>query len=103
MYDIKFLESAQFDILEIANHITNELLNPIAADNLAKEIIESANRLIDFPYIFPIYSPLDKLEKEYRKFSVKNYFVFYYVEEESKKVLISRVIYSGRDIEHIVK
>jgi len=97
MYKPSYLEAARQDIVEIANYITNELKNPIAASQLVKEIINTVNKICAFPYMYPLYFPLDNLKKEYRKVSVKNYLLFYFVDEENKLVSVARVIYARRD------
>lgn len=97
MYKLEYLPAALEDMLEIVKYISKELKNPIAAENLANEFIESAEYLIDFPYSNPIYYPIRPLKKEYRKLLVKNFIMFYYVNEPKKIVTIARVIYAKRD------
>ena len=102
MYKIKYLDAALLDIIDIAVYITNELNNPTAADRLMDKITSAANKLCDFPHINPVYHPVEKLDHEYRKLFVKNYIVFYFIDETDKVVFIARVIYGRRDYEKLL-
>ena len=99
MHKIEFLPIALEDLRQIVRYISVELKNPVAAEKIADEIIEKINRLEEFPYIAHVYIPQQPLEKEYRKLLVKNYSVFYTVEEETKTVTISRVLYNKRQFQ----
>lgn len=103
MYKLEYLSAALGDMLDIVKYISKELKNPIAAENLANEFIESAESLTDFPYSNPIYYPIRPLKKEYRKLLVKNFIMFYYVNEPKKIVTIARVIYAKRDYGRILE
>lgn len=98
MYKVEFLPVAKQDLREIALYISNDLCNPTAAVNLVEEIVEATEKLSDFPYSHPMYYPLRPLKKEYRKILIKNYMVFYSVDEQQKNVAISRIIYAKRNL-----
>ena len=83
--------------MEIVRYISRELSNPISADALADDFIKAADSLALFPYAHSLFIPIRPLKREYRKMSVKNYLLFYWVEEEKKTVSIARVIYASRD------
>jgi len=99
MYQLTFLPIAQQDMTDIVRYISHELFNPTAADALADEMIESAERLCDFPYINTIHQTIKPLKHEYRKLLVKNYIMFYWVDEKEKLITIARVIYARRNYE----
>ena len=88
MYDIRYLPLAKQDMVNIVSYISHELLNPQAAE---------------FPYIHPMYYPPKPLIYEYRKRVVKNYIVFYRVDEDKKEIVISRVIYQRRNYNGLLK
>ncbi|MBR3737946.1 MAG: type II toxin-antitoxin system RelE/ParE family toxin [Eubacterium sp.] len=90
---------AKSDMLEAVKYIADELKNPVAAQNLADDFISSAERLCEFPYANNVYLPIKPLESEYRRIIVKNYLMFYTVDEQNKTVTIMRVIYARRDME----
>lgn len=103
MYKTVFLPIALNDMLEIANYISNELKNPIAADRLSEKFVGAAEALADFPYSNPVYIPMKQLEHEYRKTVVENYLMFYWVDEPSKTVTVARVIYGKRDYGRMIE
>ncbi len=103
MYQIEYLQTAFDDLKEIVLYISTELSNPEAAERLAEAIINKADTLSEFPYGRPVYHPLKKLEKEYRTVYVNHYTLFYWIEEETKRVVIARIIYSKRNVENLFK
>ena len=103
MYQLEYLPIARLDMIDIIRYLSHDLCNPIAAERLSEEMIETADRLIGFPYINAVYHAMKPLKKEYRKFIVRNYIIFYWIDEEEKKVTIARVIYARRDNERLLK
>ena len=97
MYKIAYLPLALHDLLSIVKYIKEKLHNPQAAEDLAEEIVAKIENLKDFPYANRVYLPLKELKQEYRRMVVKNYLIFYWVDEENKTVTVARVIYSRRD------
>lgn len=102
MYTIEYLPTARKDIKEITGYIAFELFNPDAAERLVRYILKAVNSLSETPYKYPEYYPTKSLDEKYRRIVVRNYDVFYYVDEDSQKVVVSRVIYAGRDIDRII-
>ena len=103
MYKVEYLPVALQDVLEIARYIAFELNNPAAAERLSEAIFEAGNRLTEFPYTYPVYTPIRPLEYEYRKALVQNYIIFYRVDEKNKLVTVSRLIYAKRNYEYLLK
>lgn len=103
MYKLEYLPIALNDMVEIVSYISAELQNPIAANRLSEEFIKAAERLTDFPYANPVYTPLRPLKYEYRKTVVDNYIMFYWVDETNKVITVARVIYGKRDYGKILK
>lgn len=103
MVRLEFLPLARQDMVEIARYISQELKNPAAAQRLSTRLIETAEQLTDFPYLYAVYLPIRPLKREYRKAVVGNYCMFYYVDENEKIVTVARVIYGGRDHERLLK
>ena len=102
-YQVEFLPSAKEDMVEIVRYISQELLNPIAADSLAEKFIKAADSLSTFPYAHPAYNPVRPLKHEYRWISIKNYLIFFWVEERTKVVTVARAIYAARDYGKLLK
>jgi len=93
MYSLEYLPIARQDMIDIVRYI-HDLDTPSAAERLADELIEGVDRLIDFPYAAPVYHLARPLKKEYRRALVKNYFIFYSVDEILKLITVARVIYA---------
>lgn len=98
MYRLEYLPAALRDAAEIARYIAGELKATAAAEKLAEELVEAAERIAVFPYANPAFVPIRPLKREYRKRAVKNYLIFYNVDEERKTVTVARVIYARREL-----
>lgn len=100
MYNVEILPIAVKDLENISEYISVTLQNPVAANKLIDEFEKAFENLGEFPYSRALYSPtFSKMINnfEYRKLFVKNYIAFYYVDENRKTVVVSRVIYARRD------
>jgi len=102
MYQLTFLPIARQDMTDIVRYISHELSNLTAANALADEMIEAAEGLCDFPYINAIHQTMKPLKHEYRKLLVKNYIMFYWIDEMEKMITIVRVMYAHRDYERVL-
>ena len=98
MYKLEFLPVAKNDMLEIVKYISDDLKNPQAASRLADEFVTAAENACQFPYANNVYTPIKPLKLEYRRIVVKNYLMFYTVDEQTKTVTIMRVVYGKRDL-----
>lgn len=74
-------------------YIAVDLCAPDAAMKLAEEVDEIVQKLKEMPYRFPIYHTLYAMKHEIRFFPVKNYNVYYVVNEGTKTVEIWRVLH----------
>lgn len=74
-------------------YIPVDLFAPDAAMNLADEVDETVQKLKEMPYRFPIYHTLYAMKHEIRFFPVKNYNVYYVIDEYTKTVEIWRVLH----------
>ena len=102
MYQLEYLPIAMQDMVEIAKHISGKLFNPTAASKLADEMVKAAEGLTAFPYSKPVHITPKPLKQEYRRLAVKNYVMFYWVDETEKKIVIARVIYARRDFDKLL-
>lgn len=88
---------------DITHYISKKLNNKIAAINLSNSFIEMANSILNFPYGVPVYKSSGYLNKEYRSVKVKNFLMFYTINEDDKIITIVRVLYKKMNIENILK
>ncbi len=102
MYKIEFLPIAKKDIDNIIYYIVHNLKNITAAKKHRNLFMSSINNISEFPYGSPIYKPGDILKKEYRSYKVKNFLIFYTINEREKLITIVRVLYQKMDIENIL-
>ena len=97
-YRVELLQSALNDIAEAVRYITDELLNPQAAQLLAERLFSEAEKLGEFPSAHPVYLPVKPLKYEYLKAPIDHYRLFYRVDERAKRVTVARVVYAKRNM-----
>lgn len=102
MCKVEYLPAALRDMTQIVRYISGQLCNPTAAQALSEEFVAAAERLAAFPYSCGVYVPIRPLEKEYRRCVVRNYLLFYTVDEVRKTVTVCRVIYAKRNMNNLL-
>jgi len=90
-------------MVEIVRYISRELRNPMAAEQIAVALIEAGDSIMNFPYAGPAYIPIRSLKHEYRKWLVKSYLMFYWVNESEKLVTVARVVYARRKYDRLLE
>ena len=103
MYDIEFLPLAKSDIENIIYYIKYNLNNSTAALNLNNNFIKAINNITYFPYGAFIYKQNKLLTYEYRSVRVKNFLIFYTINESKKLITIVRVLYQSMNINNILE
>lgn len=101
MHKLKYLSLAQKDLNDIIDYIVDIIKEPKAALDLVDLLDGSILRLQQFPYACRVYQFIELLQLEYRMLIVKNYLVFYVVNEDV--VEIHRIIYAKMDITKIIR
>lgn len=95
MLNIRINPLALKDLHEIKKYITEELENPAAAINVVFSIIESYEKLKEFPLLGGELAAKINISTDFRYLVSGNYIVFYKV--DSSYVSICRVLYAKRD------
>ncbi len=103
MYKLEFLPIAKNDIDSIIYYISNNLKNVTASRKLRDLFIDGIDKILEFPYGFPIYQKVKFLKNEYRSFKVKNFIMFYTINEHDKIITIVRILYQKMDISKILE
>lgn len=98
-YKVIILPEAQEDIRKIVHYIARSLSAPQAALNLSKAFQREIRSLSKMPKRFAVIDAPPWKEAGIRRFTVKNYYVYYLLDEEEQTVKIIAVIYTGRDQE----
>ena len=98
-YNVYYSGKAENDLHGIFQYIAYNLSAPIAAKKQADDIIDEISKLSENPLRYPLYKREPWRSKGLRFFLVNNYIVFYLLEEDSKNVIIVRIMYGGRNVD----
>ena len=96
-YKIIVTPDAEDDLVKLRNYIAGVILAYNTAINYIRTIRNEIGSLSEMP---EKYKPVDDEpwhSRGIRKFLVKNFFVYYRIDDEHKKVYILNVIYARRD------
>lgn len=96
MYKVVYLPIARRQLEEAVTYIAEELCAPYAADVLLDAVDEAACALSEMPYRHALYPLLFAMKREIRFVPVRNYNLFYVVNEDQKTVEIWRLIHQLR-------
>ena len=97
MYYVKITHTAEEDILSSVKYIADILKAPKAANNLLDEIKKHEEILEHTPGIFPCVPNEYLASMGFRFTIVKNYLMFYSINEDEKTVVVHRFLYGHRD------
>ena len=97
-FRLEYSEQAAQDLDEILNYISINLNSPIAAKNLYLEVQKKHVHLRENPFIYSLYHDEKLRKKGYRTVPVKNYIIFFTINENDSIVDIIRILYAKRDI-----
>ena len=90
-YIVETTETSEQDLINIISYLRYNLAGDIVADRYVNLFTQALKKLEDIAGSMPI---LDKELIKYeniRKINVKNYIIFYKIDEESSKVLVLRI------------
>lgn len=96
-YSVKITSQAEEQIQEIIFYITHELKAPEAALHLLDTLENSFASLANFPQRVVLVDEEPWHTKEVHRLSVKNFLVYFWIDEENMKVQVIAVIYEKRD------
>ena len=96
-YKLIILPEAQKDIRGIILYIARELMAPQAALNLQDEFQKEINSLSKMPKRIKTVDEQPWKDAGIRKTRVKNYYIYFLVDDEEMAVKVNAVIYVGRD------
>ena len=102
-YSINYTEQSQNDLDGIFKYVAFTLQEPVVAVKLYEEITKSVRALEVMPLRNPIFDETPWKNLRLRKLIVKNYIVFYIVNETDETVTVVRIMYGGRNIEEQLK
>ncbi len=99
-YTIKYLPLFYNDLDKITNYILYKLKNKIAADNLVNELEKAITQRASNPDCYEKYISSKKRNKTYFKIYIKNYTVFYTV--NNKTMEVRRILSNRRNFDKLI-
>jgi len=105
-YNVYLSEPAEQDINEISLYISTQLMAPMTAENMVDILYKAMSNLEIMPKRQPLVGDAFLANLGYRILPVKNYLVFYSVNEsppDVREVNVERVLYAGRDWQNLLK
>ena len=97
MFHLSFTDDVIKDISSARRYIRKKLESPMASKKLALELDETYSKLEENPYRRPLVQDKYLAMKGYRSINVKNYVLFYMINEEENIVSLVRFMHSQRD------
>ncbi len=101
-YQVIVSRQAEMDMVEIGRYISRELKSLQSANDLQDEFDGKILALEQMPRRFALVSDERLARLGYRSVAVKNYIIFYTVDEPAQTVIIIRVVYGARDWAHLI-
>jgi len=96
-FKLIILPEAQKDIRNIILYIARELAAPQAALNLNNELKNAINSLSEMPKRIKTVNEQPWKNAGIRKLRVKNYYIYFLVDDKEEAVKVIAVIFVGRD------
>jgi len=102
-YRVDVSEPAENDLRDIVRYISAQLSAPMTALKMMDTIEEAIiTGLAVIPQKCPLVTDERLAMMGYRKLLVKNYIIFFTIDEKSKVVDVERILYARRDWLHIL-
>lgn len=96
-YKIKITPQAREQLLEILSYVSNTLQEPVVAEGLLNKLQESILSLEIMPKRISLVDEEPWKSHGVHKMPVKNFIVYFWINEELKEVHIIAVVYGRRD------
>ena len=96
-YRVDVSEVAENDLHDIVRYIASQFSAPITALNMMELLEDAMAGFSETPQRFPLLSDDRLSPMGYRKLAVKNYIVFFSIDEKNKVVDVERILYARRD------
>ena len=103
MYGLIFSKLYHSDLDESYNYISKKLESPMAADRLIIEVKKKLIEVKNNPTHRPLVNDEYLANLGYRIKIVKNYMIFYIIDDDNKHLKIVRFLYGKRDWMNILK
>ena len=97
MYSIEISEPAENDLRDIILYISSQLSAPMTVMTMVDTIEGALLGLSEMPQKSPAVRDDRLVSMGYRKLLIKNYVVFFTIDEQSQVVNLERILYARRD------
>lgn len=101
-YRVDVSEPAENDLRDIVRYISAQLSASMTALQMMDTVEEAIMGLAVMPQKCPPVTDERLAIMGYRKLLIKNYIVFFTIDEKSKVVNVERILYARRDWRHIL-
>ena len=99
-YTIRYTATFIKQFNNISKYIIYKLQNRIAAESFYYEVINEIEKRSENPESIEKYKSRRKRKNTYYKINVKNYTIFYVVQNNTME--IRRILYSRRDLDNLI-
>jgi len=96
-YRVDVSEPAENDLRDIVRYIASQLAAPVSALHMMELFEEAIADLSDIPQRCPLVADERLSQIGYRKLPIKNYVVFFSIDEKNKVVNVEGILYGRRD------
>lgn len=96
-YTVRITRQAREHLRGIKKHIAEELLAPDAAKNTIAAIKKEIKSLDKMPERIKLTEEEPWRSEGIHRMRVKNYYVYFWIDEDNSKVQVTSVIYVARD------
>lgn len=96
-YIVETTDTAEQDLVDIISYLKYNLAGEIVADKYIELFTQALKKLEDIAGSMPVLGEELIKNKNIRKINVKNYVIFYTVDEENSKAIVLRVGHSFMD------
>ena len=95
---VVYTQAAREDLMNIYEYISQTLLAPDAARALSEQIMAGARSLCELPEREPLWKWEPWRSLGVRFLPVKNYLLFFTLDQATETVCVVRILYGGRDV-----
>lgn len=99
-YTVKLTRQAEEQLREIVDYIRFTLQAPNTASKMLDTLAEGIYSLDQFPYRAPLTEEEPWHSQGVHRIAVKNFLIYFWVDEAQKNVQVTGIIYGRRDQRH---
>ena len=96
-YRVDISEPAERDLTDIVRYIVAQLSAPVSAFHMMELLEEAMGTLSLMPHRHPFLADERLSQMGYRKLVIKNYVIFFSIDEKNQVVDVERILYKRRD------